>query len=75
MGLEDVIGIRDENDRCIVCEKPVRYGTGFAHIKHEDRMVTLCCPLCMETFQKNPHPYLLRFKTQEIERSLKLIRK
>jgi ribosomal protein L24E len=71
MGLEDIIGQTDENDACIVCEKPVRYGTGFAHIKHEGKMVTLCCPLCMETFQKNPKPYLIKRQAREIERSLK----
>ncbi len=35
MGLEDTIGIQDEGETCIVCEKPVRYGTGFAHLKHD----------------------------------------
>ncbi len=60
MGLEDTLQQGNENDICIVCEKPVRYGTGFAHIKHNDKMVTLCCPLCMEAFRKSPSPYLIR---------------
>jgi ribosomal protein L24E len=71
MGIEDTIGIQDEGETCIVCEKPVRYGTGFAHLKHEGQMVTLCCPLCMETFQKNPSPYMLHQKARLAIRSLK----
>lgn len=71
MGLEDFVSSEEEQDACIVCEKPVRHGTGFAHIKHEDKMVTLCCPLCMKTFQKDPRPYLIRHKAKEIEKSLK----
>jgi len=63
MGFEDAVSLSGESDSCIVCEKPVRYGTGFAHIKHEEAMVTLCCPLCMATFQKNPKLYLIRVKS------------
>lgn len=62
MGFEDAIGSQSESESCIVCDKPVRYGTGFAHIKQDGEMVTLCCPLCFETFQKKPKFFLLRAK-------------
>jgi hypothetical protein len=67
MGPEDFTVAEGERDSCIVCQKPVRYGTGFAHIKEDGKMVTLCCPLCMETFQRNPQLYLLRLRARIME--------
>ena len=44
---------------CIVCQKSVDHGGGICHIKAGDRMIALCCPLCIETFNKNPKHYLV----------------
>lgn len=66
--MEPILITDSESESCIVCEKPVRYGTGFAHLKHGDAMVTLCCPLCMATFQKNPSPFVARFFAQKLIR-------
>jgi len=52
MNAEDALG--GSGERCAVCEKSVAGGKGYAHIKHGDQMVTLCCPLCLETFEKKP---------------------
>lgn len=47
---------------CIVCGKSVDEGGGLAHIKAGGRMIALCCPLCIETFNKHPTQYLsMRF--------------
>ena len=46
--------------RCVVCDKSVQAGGGYCHINVQDRMIALCCPLCLETFQKDPAPYLRR---------------
>ena len=43
---------------CIVCGKSVDEGGGLAHIKAGARMIALCCPLCIETFNKEPKHYL-----------------
>ena len=43
---------------CIVCGKSVDQGGGLAHIKAGARMIALCCPLCIETFNKDPIHYL-----------------
>ena len=44
---------------CIVCGKSVDHGGGLAHIKAGARMIALCCPLCFETFNKDPKHYLM----------------
>jgi YHS domain-containing protein len=43
---------------CIVCSKTVDEGGGMCHIKAGGRMIALCCPLCIETFNKDPMHYL-----------------
>ena len=46
------------DQHCIVCQKSVDHGGGMAHFKVEGEMVALCCPLCIETFNKDPKRYL-----------------
>ena len=50
---------------CAVCENAIFGGKWFARIRHGDRMVALCCPLCTEMFEGNPAPYLRRIETCE----------
>lgn len=49
--------------KCAVCEKAILGGKWFARIKHANQMVALCCPLCTEVFERNPHPYIRRIET------------
>ena len=49
--------------QCAVCEKAISGGRWFSPIVRESFTVALCCPLCTETFQSNPHPYLRRIET------------
>jgi predicted nucleic acid-binding Zn ribbon protein len=48
----------DWQKHCIVCGKSVLDGEGFCHMRVEGEMVAICCPLCFETFEKNPKRYL-----------------
>ena len=42
---------------CVVCGKPALGISGYSRLRNEDRMNAVCCPLCMETFQKRPDYY------------------
>jgi hypothetical protein len=55
--------------QCAVCEKAITGGKWFARISHGQRMVALCCPLCAEVFEKNPHAYIRRIETLEVMQS------
>jgi ribosomal protein L24E len=59
MSIEDTLGYRSDTEACAVCGKNVRAGGGFARVNRDGRMIELCCPLCLETFQRDPTPYLL----------------
>jgi ribosomal protein L24E len=48
----------DWQKHCIVCGKSVLAGEGYSHIRVEAEMVAICCPLCFDTFEKNPKHYL-----------------
>jgi len=58
MSLEDTIGTGNGVEACAVCGKNVEHGGGFARVKRNQGMVNLCCPLCLETFQSDPAPYV-----------------
>ena len=58
-----------ESVQCVVCEKEIMNGKWTARIKHGERMVALCCPLCLETFEENPEVYVRRLETLELLRS------
>ena len=45
---------------CIVCGKGVEHGEGFCRLKVEEYFIALCCPLCMEVYEKDPKRYLAR---------------
>lgn len=74
MSVEDTIGLRNEAPACAVCGKNVSNGGGFARIKYGERMVELCCPLCLETYQRDPTPYLKRLQRVDYFRELSLLR-
>jgi predicted nucleic acid-binding Zn ribbon protein len=67
MSTEDPVGWEiDWQKHCIVCGKSVLDGEGFCHMRVEEENVAVCCPLCFETFEKNPRRYLtLRRLRQE----------
>lgn len=73
MSMEDTIGYRNDAPACAVCGKNVQNGGGFARIKQGERMLELCCPLCLETFQKDPTPHLKRLQRSDYFRELSAI--
>jgi hypothetical protein len=52
-----------ESVQCAVCEKLITGGKWFSRIVCGEITVALCCPLCTETFQQNPAPYIRRIQT------------
>ena len=70
MSLEDTIGSQNDVPSCAVCGKNVTHGGGFSRINHKGVMVSLCCPLCLETFQADPKPYMARLAKVDIFRAL-----
>ena len=75
MSIEDTIGYQNNVEACAVCGKNVEHGGGFARINHHGIMVNLCCPLCMETFEKDSGPHMARLAKIESYRALKGITK
>ncbi len=65
MSIEETIGFRQNTPTCAVCGKNVQGGGGFARINHSGHLIELCCPWCVETFEKEPAPYLRRLEKIE----------
>jgi hypothetical protein len=70
MSIEDTIGCQNDAPVCVVCGKNVQGDRGFARINQKGTLVNLCCPLCVETFQNNPFPYMARLTKVELFRDL-----
>jgi hypothetical protein len=70
MSIEDTIGYSNAVAVCVVCGKNVQNGGGFARLKRGTMLLELCCPLCLETFQTNPRPYVQRLQRAEYFREL-----
>ena len=43
---------------CIVCGKSVDVDEASIHLKVENEMIAICCPLCYEVYQKRPSHFL-----------------
>ena len=56
--MDEFLGVENWDLVCIVCGKSVEGGGGMCHFKVEEHMVALCCPLCIETFNKDPMHYV-----------------
>lgn len=70
MSIEDTIGWLTEGECCLVCGKEIASGQKAARIRDGEIFVSLCCPLCVETFQKNPGPFRARMAKIEFYRTL-----
>lgn len=66
--MDDPFTFGTTDDVCVVCGQRVSGDRCYSHIRYNDRMMALCCPLCLETFQKNPEYYDV---IREISKSLK----
>jgi hypothetical protein len=41
------------DETCIVCGKSTEGAAGFAHLYHEGRRFALCCPMCVQMFERH----------------------
>lgn len=39
-------------DACVVCGKSTEGDRGFAHRYHDGRRFAVCCPLCLQMFER-----------------------
>lgn len=62
----DASDIDCESVQCAVCEKEITGGKWAARLKQGGHFVALCCPLCLDTFEADPHAYLRRIETLEL---------
>lgn len=46
--------MNDLNETCAVCGKELINTSGVAHLYHEGKPFSLCCPMCMDLFQRAP---------------------
>lgn len=60
---------------CVVCGKATEGNAGTAHLYHDGRRFALCCPMCLDLFQRAPARFasgerpqtLLQQKIEEIK--------
>ena len=71
MNLEDSIGYQDESETCVVCGKGLHRDEALAHIHHQGNRLPICCPLCLEAWEKDSKPYLERLAKRALLRELK----
>ena len=57
---------QDFDKECLVCGKGVEHGEGFCRLKVGEHFIALCCPLCMEVYEKNPQRYLARLTIRNL---------
>ena len=41
-----------DSETCIVCGKAIANESGGIHLYHDSRRFTLCCPMCVQMFQR-----------------------
>lgn len=42
------------NENCAVCGKSTDGTTGAAHLYHQGRRFPVCCPICLQMFERAP---------------------
>jgi ribosomal protein L24E len=40
--------------QCQVCGQDLPKGREYSKVRHEGKMYSMCCPMCMAIFQKDP---------------------
>ncbi len=70
MSLGDNIGYLTEGESCVVCGKALKPGEALATMHEGESKLPICCPLCLEAYQKDPKHYLERLAKQTLLREL-----
>jgi len=60
----------DLHEACAVCGKDLAGVSGVAHLYHEGRRFSLCCPMCMQLFQRAPGRFARGERPQTIVEEL-----
>jgi hypothetical protein len=55
--MKELVSFDTMGGTCIVCGQRISRGRCFCQLKYKGRIMTLCCPLCLEVFQINPGHY------------------
>jgi hypothetical protein len=71
MSLGDNIGYGDEGETCVVCGRGLQPHQALAIMHKDGRKLPICCPLCLEAYQKDPKPYLERLANRALLRELR----
>ncbi len=64
MNFEDILPSEDLSKTCVVCGKTLHPGEATATIHHGEAKLPICCPVCLDAYQKDPKPYLERLARQ-----------
>ncbi len=66
MNIDDILAnqIDPVGESCLVCRKSLAGAIPQARLKYGERMVAVCCPLCLETFNQNPDDWTRRGATR-----------
>lgn len=62
--------MNDTNETCAVCGKNLASTSGVAHLYHDGKPFPLCCPLCMDLFQRAPARFASGERAQTVVEEL-----
>lgn len=75
MSFGDTLDYRHEGDICVVCGKALKSGEALATMHNSGSKLPICCPLCLEAYQKDPKPYLERLAKRTFQQELRNLTK
>ncbi len=70
MSIEDTIGDEDLGGACVVCGKALKPSEALVKIHQGQTKLPICCPLCLENYEKDPQPYLERLAKRALHHEL-----
>jgi len=65
MNLKNKNQDKRKEEVCVVCEKPIGYFDGFAHMQYRDVRFPLCCDACFETFRNNQEYFFSKYESNK----------
>lgn len=67
----DTLDSRHEGDVCVVCGKALKPGEAVDTMHNSGSKLPICCPLCLEAYQKDPKSYLERLAKRTFQQELR----
>lgn len=71
MSIEDTMGYQHDGEICVVCGKALGPGEALAKIHQGGSKLPICCPLCLEAYEKEPKLYLERLARRTLLQELR----